>query len=97
MFLLPGKPGTSDDPYTRLTKVNPQVDTWKLPQLSLVTWKGWNGDEVQGILELPPDYEPGKPLPMMLELHGGPTAATLYRLRFWIYGRTWLLPAATPC
>jgi dipeptidyl aminopeptidase/acylaminoacyl peptidase len=76
----------------RLTKVNPQVDTWKLPQISLVTWEGANGDEVEGILELPPDYEPGKPLPMIVEVHGGPKMASLLRLRFWIYGR--VLPAA---
>jgi dipeptidyl aminopeptidase/acylaminoacyl peptidase len=76
----------------RLTNVNPQVDTWKLPQISLVTWPGANGDQVEGILELPPDYQPGKPLPMVFEIHGGPTSATPYCLQFWIYGRT-LLPA----
>jgi dipeptidyl aminopeptidase/acylaminoacyl peptidase len=77
----------------RITSVNPQVETWKLPQISLVTWKGARGDEVEGILELPPDYQPGDgPLPMIVELHGGPTAATHYQLRFWIYGRT-LMPA----
>ncbi|HVP09568.1 MAG TPA: S9 family peptidase, partial [Phycisphaerae bacterium] len=76
----------------RLTTVNPQVDTWKLPQISLVTWKGANGDEVEGVLELPPDYQPGKPLPAIIEVHGGPTSATPYCLQFWIYGRT-LMPA----
>jgi len=80
------------DSLERITRVNPQVDTWKLPQISLVTWRGADGDEVEGILELPPDHEPGKPLPMVVEIHGGPTSATQYRFRFWIYGRT-LLPA----
>ncbi len=91
VFLLPGRPKLSDDPYKRLTEVNPQIKTWKIPQISLVTWKGWNGDEVEGILELPPDYQPGdQPLPMIVELHGGPTAASLLRFRFWIYGRVML-------
>ena len=86
VFLLDG-PGE----YTRLTQVNPQVDTWKLPQISIVKWSGARGDTVEGILELPPDYQPGDgPLPLVVELHGGPTAATLYRMRFWIYGRTLL-------
>lgn len=77
----------------RITKVNPQVDTWKLPNISLVQWRGEGGQEVQGILELPPDYKKGDgPIPMVVEIHGGPTAASLYQLRFWIYGRT-LLPA----
>ena len=77
--------------FEQITDVNPQVATWKLPQISIVKWKGARGDDVEGILELPPDYKPGDgPLPMVVELHGGPTAATYYRLRFWIYGRTLL-------
>lgn len=77
--------------FVQLTDVNPQIATWKLPQITEVTWTGANGDEVHGILELPPDYKPADgPLPMVVEIHGGPTAATYYRLRFWIYGRTLL-------
>ncbi len=75
--------------WARLTDVNPQIATWKLPRISLVQWKAPDGTEVEGILELPPDYTPDKgPLPMVVELHGGPTAATMYRMRLWIYGRT---------
>lgn len=76
----------------RLTNANPQVDTWKLPQIQRVTWKGARGDEVEGILEVPHDYQFDRRLPMVVELHGGPTSATLLNLRYWIYGRT-LLPA----
>ena len=83
---------SADGDVTRLTRVNPQVDRWKLPQISLVKWKGADGDMVEGVLELPPDYKPGKRLPMVVEIHGGPTSATTCYLRFWIYGRT-LLPA----
>jgi dipeptidyl aminopeptidase/acylaminoacyl peptidase len=73
----------------RLTRVNPQVDTWKLPQISLVDWTGDGGRGVQGVLELPPDYEQGDgPLPMVVHLHGGPTSATRYRFRFRQHGRT---------
>lgn len=78
--------------YRRITEINPQVDTWKLPQISVVSWKGAGGDEVEGILELPPDYEPGTPLPTVVELHGGPTDAARLYLQYWIYGRT-LFPA----
>ncbi len=80
-------------PLTRVTRVNPQVDTWKLPQIQIVSWAGSGGTECEGILELPPDYKPGDgPLPTIVEVHGGPTSATLFRMRFWIYGRT-LMPA----
>ncbi len=84
-----GKDGGLD----RLTKVNPQVDQWKLPQIQLVQWTAPDGQEVESILELPFDHKPGdKPLPMVVEIHGGPTSAVLYQLQFWIYGRT-LMPA----
>jgi len=78
-----------DQQPAQLTDVNPQATTWELPQLSLVQWRGADGADVEGILELPPAYKPGDgPLPLVVELHGGPTASTLYSLRFWIYGRT---------
>jgi dipeptidyl aminopeptidase/acylaminoacyl peptidase len=76
----------------RRTHVNPQADTWKLPQLSVVSWKGANGAPVEGILELPPDYKAGEKVPLVVEIHGGPTTATYFKQQFWIYGRT-LLPA----
>lgn len=75
--------------YDRLARINPQVDAWKLPQIQIVSWTSPDGTPVEGILELPPDYKPGsKPLPMVVELHGGPTAAALFELQYWIYGRT---------
>lgn len=85
---------TSGSPkLERLTRVNPQVDMWQLPRISIIKWTSSDGQEVEGILELPYDYREGDgPLPLMVELHGGPTASTLYRLRLWIYGRT--LPTA---
>jgi dipeptidyl aminopeptidase/acylaminoacyl peptidase len=75
-----------------LTKVNPQADRWKLPQLSVFTWKAPDGTAVEGILELPPGHKKGQRLPLVVEIHGGPTTAAHYKLQYWIYGRT-LLPA----
>lgn len=77
----------------RVTKVNPQADAWKLPQLSVVSWKAPDGSPVEGVLELPPDYKKGDaPLPLVVEIHGGPTTSATFKLQYWIYGRT-LLPA----
>jgi len=77
-----------------LTDVNPQMDTWILPQIRDFTWTGADGEEVHGILELPAGYDAARdgPLPAVIELHGGPTSCTQYRFRLWIYGRA-LLPA----
>ncbi len=75
--------------YRRVTSINPQVERWKLPQVRVVSWTSADGTAVEGILELPPDYEDGDgPLPLVVEIHGGPTASTKYAFQFWIYGRT---------
>jgi dipeptidyl aminopeptidase/acylaminoacyl peptidase len=87
VFLVDGK-----ESPRRLTRVNPQADTWKLPRLSVFTWKAPDGTPVEGILELPPDSKKGERLPLVVEIHGGPTTAAYYKLQYWIYGRT-LLPA----
>jgi len=80
----------SPSSVNRMTTINPQVDSWILPQIKRYHWKGVNGDDVEGILELPADYTPGKSLPTVVEIHGGPTSASHLQFRFWIYGRTLL-------
>ncbi|MCZ6836977.1 MAG: prolyl oligopeptidase family serine peptidase [Planctomycetota bacterium] len=87
------KDGGADASYRRLTNINPQVDSWKLPQIQIVTWVSDDGTPVEGLLELPPDYEPSDgPLPLVVSIHGGPTACSHFEFRYWIYGRT-LFPA----
>ncbi len=75
--------------YKRLTNINPQTDSWILPQVSIVKWTAPDGTEVEGILDLPADYkkEDG-PLPLIVQIHGGPTAATPYALQHRSYGRS---------
>lgn len=78
-------------PINRLTRINPQIDEWILPSIETVQWTAPDGAEVEGILELPPGWTPDDgPLPMVVEIHGGPSAATHVTMRFWIYGRTLL-------
>jgi dipeptidyl aminopeptidase/acylaminoacyl peptidase len=83
---------TGKSEMQQITKVNPQAEQWKLPQMSVVSWKGAGGQMVEGILELPPDYKKGDKVPLVVEIHGGPTTATYFKMQYWIYGRT-LLPA----
>lgn len=83
----------ADGNLNPVTHVNPQVDSWILPSIELVQWTAPDGAEVEGVLELPQGWtKKDGPLPLIVEIHGGPTAATHYQMRFWIYGRT-LLPA----
>lgn len=79
------KPGQVE----RLTEINPQIEDWQLPEISVVRWAGANGDTVEGILEIPYGHD-GSPLPLIVHIHGGPTAATLQRFQFWGGGRTYL-------
>ncbi|TKB51101.1 S9 family peptidase [Ferrimonas sediminicola] len=72
----------------RVTNINPQTDQWKLPQISRYRWTAPDGTPVEGILELPPGYKKSDgPLPLVVQIHGGPTAATPYALAHRSYGR----------
>ncbi|WP_371931163.1 prolyl oligopeptidase family serine peptidase [Shewanella sp. ULN5] len=75
--------------FKRLSNINPQVDSWQLPQISLVSWQAPDGTTVEGILELPYGYKAGNgKLPLVVQIHGGPTSATPYSLQHRSYGRT---------
>jgi predicted esterase len=79
----------------RLTEMNPHTETWKLPQVTRVQWRAPDGTEIEGILELPHDYDEDdsdESLPLVVLLHGHDTTAHMYEWRFGIHGRT-LLPA----
>ena len=74
---------------TRLSNIDPQVDSWKLPKISIVKWAAPDGSIVEGILDLPADYKKENgPLPLIVQIHGGPTAATPYALQHRSYGRS---------
>jgi len=38
-----------------------------------VSWKSRDGLAIEGVLFLPFDYQPGRRVPLLVELHGGPT------------------------
>ncbi|GAC1355816.1 MAG: S9 family peptidase [Acidobacteriaceae bacterium] len=66
---------TGDTPVqlTHLQTVTEGVD---LGRQETVRWKS-NTFDVDGVLTYPPGYAAGKKLPLVLYLHGGPTAASL--------------------
>jgi len=63
-----------------LTKMNPQVQTYKLGATELVHWKNPDGGEVEGVLVKPVDFQSGRKYPMIVEPHGGP--AGIQQTRF---------------
>jgi dipeptidyl aminopeptidase/acylaminoacyl peptidase len=61
--------------WTRLTKVNPQVDNFALGEEEEITWKSTDGTMASGVLVKPVGYEKGKRYPLIVAIHGGPAAA----------------------
>lgn len=62
----------------RLTTFNAAFDSLNMGKSEVITWqssdkapKNWTED---GILTYPPDYTPGRKLPLVLYIHGGPTS-----------------------
>jgi len=65
----------AESPLTNLQK-----DVPALPAIrsQVVRWRALDGLEVEGVLWLPVGYQPGKRVPLLVELHGGPTGVTLH-------------------
>jgi dipeptidyl aminopeptidase/acylaminoacyl peptidase len=90
MAYILGTPTRFDDLYVQegagevrsLTTLNPQVETWQIPTAKIVKWKAKDGTDVEGILELPPDYKEGQRVPLVVNIHGGPTTCANYALHF---------------
>jgi len=56
-----------------LTDVNPQVATWRRGAVSEIRWtNSRDKTEIFGVLVTPPDYKPGTPTKMVVQIHGGP-------------------------
>jgi len=55
-------------------KLNKKLEKKYMPKSEIMTWTGYNGDEVTGILYYPNNYEEGKKYPLMLNIHGGPSS-----------------------
>jgi dipeptidyl aminopeptidase/acylaminoacyl peptidase len=73
----------------RLHTANPHTESWRLPTLSVVSWKAPDGTSVEGILETPAGWSAAQgPLPLVVVLHGGPTAMDTLQRSFSYGGRT---------
>ena len=66
----------TDAKPVRLTNLQTVTDGVELGRQETVQWTN-DGLAVDGVLTYPPGYHPGKPLPLVLYIHGGPVAASL--------------------
>lgn len=58
-----------------LIKLNKKLSKKTITKSEVLVWKGYNNEEVTGILYYPENYEKGKRYPLILSIHGGPSAA----------------------
>lgn len=63
------------------TILNKKLAKKPITKSEVMRWKGYNGDEVNGILFYPENYEEGKRYPLILSIHGGPSGVDQDRWR----------------
>jgi len=61
---------------SQITHLQTATDGLELGRQETVQWKS-NTFDVDGVLTYPPEYTAGRKLPLVLYIHGGPTAASL--------------------
>jgi len=64
---------------TRFSRANPEFDEFAVAKSEAVHWKGPDNFDVEGWLTYPLDYQQGKKVPMILNIHGGPYGANTAR------------------
>jgi dipeptidyl aminopeptidase/acylaminoacyl peptidase len=65
--------GTSGKDLTQVTHFNAaRLANIQFGDFEFFTFKGWNGDTVQGYVMKPVGYQPGKKYPVAFLIHGGP-------------------------
>lgn len=60
-----------------LTQMTRQTDGLLLGTRELVSWKSEDGEEIEGVLIKPADFDPSKKYALLCILHGGPTGIDL--------------------
>lgn len=58
-------------------QTNPDLTQYAKVKAETVRWRSTDGVDVEGVLRLPFNPVPGKPVPLLVSLHGGPTGAAL--------------------
>ncbi|HKS81425.1 MAG TPA: prolyl oligopeptidase family serine peptidase [Candidatus Acidoferrales bacterium] len=67
--------GSKVESPAQITDLNPSFMNKMIAKTEVLHWAGANGDDVEGILYYPDNYEPGKKYPLITATHGGPAGA----------------------
>ncbi len=66
-----------DQPLQQITNNNAQIKTWNTPVNEVIQWKSKDGAMIEGILLKPKNYDARRKYPLLVVIHGGPTAIDL--------------------
>jgi len=53
-------------------------EQFHLPKQEIITWKGEDGEKVEGVIYYPSDYQEGQKYPLVVQTHGGPASSDKY-------------------
>jgi dipeptidyl aminopeptidase/acylaminoacyl peptidase len=73
---------SADQPPKRLTNFNQEVAALKLGKMERFEWQGPDRFREDGTLVYPPDFQKDKKYPLVLLIHGGPTASSITAFGF---------------
>ena len=59
-----------------LTNLGAQLDGWAPGASEIVSWKSTDGTVIEGALHKPVGFQPGRRYPLLVVIHGGPTAVS---------------------
>ncbi|HUF47610.1 MAG TPA: S9 family peptidase [Vicinamibacterales bacterium] len=72
----------------RLTDTGAQTRQWTRSTREVISWKSRDGTPIEGVLHKPAGFTPGRRVPLLVVIHGGPTAVS----RPVPYGQTRIYP-----
>ena len=72
VMALPGGDRSAAGEPRKISSVNAHLPDLPLARSEVITWKSFDGTEIEGILLYPLNYEEGKRYPLLLNVHGGP-------------------------
>jgi dipeptidyl aminopeptidase/acylaminoacyl peptidase len=68
---------TQNGTASQLTRVHDELSAYPTMAVETVRWKSSDGMPMEGVFWLPPRHKAGSPVPLLVELHGGPTGVAL--------------------
>ncbi|HET7694480.1 MAG TPA: S9 family peptidase [Vicinamibacterales bacterium] len=60
----------------KLTDMSAQVSGWSNGAHEVISWKSKDGATIEGVLHKPAGFQPGRKYPLLVVIHGGPTAVS---------------------